>query len=331
MFRIFVSSFAIFAALSAFSLPASAQTGYRMTLSGASPGGLWSMLGAGVNNAIRGDHEGSVITYQTSGGGLANVQIVSSGNAEMGIVHNIELKAAVSGVPPFKKPVTNLRAIAVLYNWAPMQMVVTKAFAKKYDIQSMRDLATKKPPVRIAVNQRGNMVQETNKQILAAYGVSYKDIKSWGGQVVYAAGGEMANLFNDRRIDMAGNGVFVPYRYFTQVAQNMDLKILPLEPEVIAKVAKMTGAEPYTIKAGGYRWLDKDIPTVALSAVLVASTAMSDKTAYDIARALNVNADKVREVHKAMKGLSPALMASLKVIPYHPGAMKYYREVGLQK
>lgn len=317
------------ALLGAVSGSAIAQDSYRWTLSGASPEGLWSMLGAGIDTALRTSHDGSVVTYQTSGGGLANVGILAAGNADLGIVHNIELKVAIDGTAPFQQPVTSLRAIAVMYDWAPMQMVLTKSFMEEHGISSLRDIAEKKPPLRIAVNQRGNMVQEMNKQILGAYGITYEDIESWGGQVVYAPGGEMANLFNDRRIDMAGNGVFVPYRYFSRVAENMALDILPLEESIIQEVAKSTGADPYVIQAGGYEWLDHDVPTVALSAVLVASDRMSDEDAYNLTKALVANVGKIQEVHKSMGALTPDLMASLTVAPYHDGAIKYYREAGL--
>lgn len=306
-----------------------AQEGYNVTISGASPDGLWSMLGAGVDSALRTSLPGSVATYQTSGGGLANVAIVSKGQAELGIIHNIELKAAAEGAEPFGEPVSNLRAIAVLYNWAPMQMVVTKSFADEHGIKSLADLVEKKAPVRIAVNQRGNMVEAVNREIFAAYGATWEDIESWGGQVVYAPGGEMANLFNDRRIDMGGNGVFVPDRRFVQVAQNIDLVMLPLEEDVIQEVAAKTGADPYVIEPGGYEWQTEAVPTVGLSAVLVASEAMPEEEAYDLTRALVTEIDKIREVHKAMGALDTELMPSLKVIPYHPGAERYYREAGL--
>ncbi len=301
----------------------------RLTLTGASPGGLWSMLGTGINNAVRASYANAVVTYQTSGGGLANIGILASGKADIGIVHNIELKAAVDGTGPFKSPIKGLRAIAVMYNWAPMQMVITKAFEEKYGVKSFKDIVAKKAPLTVAVNQRGNMVEAVDRAILEAYGISYKTLESWGGHVVYAPGGEMANLFLSRRIDMGGNGVFVPYGYFTQVAQNMDLDILPLDQDVIAKVSARTGAEPYTIKAGGYAWLKHDVPTVALAAVLVTTDKMSDEEAYQLTKSLIKNVDRVREVHKSMHALSLPLMASLKVIPYHPGAVRAYKEAGV--
>lgn len=329
MNRKILSSILLAGILIATTFASNANEPYRWTLSGASPQGLWSMLGAGIDAALRESYPDSVVTYQTSGGGLANIGILSAGSADLGIVHNIEIKVAIDGTSPFTEPVESLRTIAVLYNWAPMQMVVTKSFMDEYGIKSMKDIADKKPPLRIAVNQRGNMVQEMNRQILGAYGITYEDIESWGGQVIYAPGGEMANLFNDRRIDMAGNGVFVPYRYFSRVAQNMDLGMLPLDEDVIKSVSEKTGADPYIIKAGGYEWLENDVPTVALSAVLVATDRMSDEDAYNLTKALVTNVRKIQEVHKSMGALSPDLMSSLQVAPYHPGAMKYYREAGL--
>lgn len=303
---------------------------YNLTLTGASPKGLWSLLGAGTNAAIASAYPGSTVTYQTSGGGLANVPIVSGGKAEMGIAHNIELVVAVKGGAPFKQAYKNLRAIAYVYNWAPMQMIMTKDFADKHGINSMDDLAKKKPPLRMAVNQRGNMVQHMNRQILEAYGISYKDIESWGGQIVYSPGREQGQLMSDRRIDMIGNGVFVPSKYFVRVSKSRDLKILSLREDVIAKVAAATGAEPYTIAAGGYPWQKEAVRTVGLGAVLFASDAMSDKDAYNITKALVEGVGKIQAVHKAMKNLTAKLMASHEGIPYHAGAQRYYKEAGLR-
>ena len=67
---------------------------------------------------------GSSITYQTSGGGFANVGLVSTGKADLAIVHDAELRLAVNGEEPFRAPSRNLRAIACMYNFAPAQFVI---------------------------------------------------------------------------------------------------------------------------------------------------------------------------------------------------------------
>jgi TRAP transporter TAXI family solute receptor len=308
---------------------AGAQTRYNLSLTGASPGGLWSLLGAGVHAAIAAEYPGSAVTYQTSGGGLANVMLVSDGRADLGFVHNVELRVALAGRPPFRKPYTNLRAIAYLYHWAPMQWVVSRRFAERYGIETAGDLIAAKAPVRFGVNTRGNMVQELNRAILEAYGVTYDDIESWGGQVVYAASGEMAELMANRRIDMTGNGLFAPDSSIVQTAQSLEVTMLSLSDAVVASVADKMGAEPYTIPAGTYDWLDHDVATVSLGAGIVASDALPEQTAYDLAKALVDNLERIRRVHTAMRALTPEHMASELIIPYHPGALRYYREAGL--
>lgn len=310
---------------------AHADTEYNLSLSGASPGGLWSLLGAGINASVAAAYPGSTVSYQTSGGGLANVGLVSSGQANLGIIHNIELKVAKEGNEPFKKPVHNLRVIAYLYNWAPMQLVMLQDFASKYGIDSVSDLASKRPPVRFAVNQRGNMVQAMNKAILEANGISYENVESWGGQIVYAASGEQGSLLSDRRIDMLGNGVFAPHKSILQAANGVDVVMLGLSEKSVEKVAEVTGADPYVIKAGSYPWLTKDVNTVALGAALVASDSMSENDAYNLTKALVEHVDKIQGVHKSMTVLTPKLMASLRVTPYHEGAVRYYREAGLMR
>jgi len=305
------------------------QTARNLTLTGASPGGLWSLLGAGINSAVAANHPGSTVTYQTSGGGLANVALVSGGRAEMGIIHNVELKAAIAGTAPFRQPYTNLRAIAYLYDWAPMQLVITRSFANRYGIETMGDLVANEAPVRFGVNTRGNMVQELNRQILAAYGVTYDEVEEWGGQIVFAASNEMANLMANRRIDMSGNGLFAPNNTILQSGKAVDVTMLSLSDGVIRQVSAVTGARPYTIEAGTYDWLDADVETVALGAELVVTDAMAEQLAYDIAKALVENIERLRSVHEAMRALTPELMASQTVIPYHPGALRYYREAGL--
>src|SRR3972149_12049243 len=116
------------AALSSF--PAAAQQ-YNLTLSGASPGGLWAGIGTGMDAAIAKAYPGSTVTYQTSSGGLANIQLVAQGKVPMGIATDGELKYAVSGKEPFKAPVGNVRALVRVYapgsRFQMTHLIVSKA------------------------------------------------------------------------------------------------------------------------------------------------------------------------------------------------------------
>jgi TRAP transporter TAXI family solute receptor len=317
------------AALGLLTSGARAQGPLLLTLTGASPGGLWSLLGAGIHAAVAAALPGSAVTYQTSGGGFANVMLVSQGRAELGIVHNAELRAALDGRAPFRAPVTNLRALATLYDWAPIQWVLVRSFADRFGITSVDELVAARPPVRFGVNTRGNMVQEVNRAILQAYGVDYADIEEWGGQIVYAASSEMAELMANRRIDLSGNGLFAPDSSIVQTGNALPVTMLSLSRGAVERVAAATGTVPYTIPAGSYDWLERAIPTVALGALLVTSAALAEDVAYSLTRALIEHIDRLRRVHTAMQALTRELMAAPSPIPHHPGAVRYFREAGL--
>lgn len=312
---------------------AQAQSGppYRMTLAGASAGGLWSQLGVGVDQAVSAAYPGSTITYQTSGGGLANLPMVAAGRVPMGIALDAEIDIAVKGEDPFKEPVKGVRNLARLYEAQINYMLVTKDFSEKYGIKSLEDLVAKKPPVRVAINRRGNATGKISALFFEAAGITPQMIESWGGQVIYAASGEQTNLAMDRRIDMIHNGLFIPDRSILQVTTSVPMVWLTASKEVVDKVAKESAGKPYLVKAGAYPWLDHDVLTTAHGAVVTVSEKMDNQTAYNLAKAITENVTKISGQSAALAGVDRKVVADPSIIPFHPGAEKYYREAGLLK
>lgn len=302
---------------------------YQLTLAGASPGGLWSAIGLGLDKAMKAAYPGSTVTYQTSGGGIANVQLLEKKTVPLGIVHNMELRMAQNGEAPFKSKVEDLRVIGYLYNWAPVQLIVTKEFAEKHGIKTFEDIAAKKPPLRVATNRRGNVVHDVVDRMFKAIGVTDKDIDKWGGSVVPAASQEQGDLMRNRRIDAIFNSLFVGQRSILEVSQAIDVVMLPVGDETIKKVTGETGTDRFVIPAKSYAFQPEATPAVSLGAMLVANKSMSDKEAYDIAKAMVEHANEMQGVHPAMKALTPKFMTEQKAGEFHPGAAKLYKEKGL--
>lgn len=309
---------------------AQAQTQtYQLTLAGASPGGLWSSIGIGMDKVMKVGFPGSTVTYQTSGGGIANVQLLDQKKVPLGIVHNMELRMAQNGEAPFKSKVEDLRVIAYLYNWAPVQLIVAKDFAEKHNLKTFEDIATRKPPLRVATNRRGNVVNEVVDRMFKAIGVTAEDIESWGGRVVPAASQEQGELIRNRRIDAIFNSLFVGQRSILEVADAIDVVMLPVSEATIKKVADQSGVDGYVIPAKSYAFQPNAVPAVSLGAMLVANKSMSDQDAYNIAKALVENVKDMQGVHPAMKALTPKFMTEQKAGRYHPGATKLFKEKGL--
>ncbi|CEP34064.1 TAXI family TRAP transporter solute-binding subunit [Vreelandella titanicae] len=309
---------------------ASAQE-YKLTVAGASPGGLWSLLGAGLDSALKEEYPGSTVTYQTSGGGIANVAVLQRGDANLGLVEDAVLQLARDGEAPFREAVNDdIRVLSYLYTWAPMQAVIRKEFAEEHGITSFSDIADIKPPITIAINKRGNIASGVAEAMLDSIGATSEEVKSWGGNIIYAASSEQSGLIQDRRVDMLLNSLFVGQSSIMQAASSVDLDLLPLSEQTIQEVSENTGTNPFTIPAGAYEWEQEETPTVSISATLAVNSSMDDEMAYNLTKAFYENYEKIAGVHPAMESLTPEVMAGVEVVPYHDGAERYLKEVGLR-
>ncbi len=307
--------------------PVSAQT-YNLTLCGASPGGLWSLLGAGVDAAVKAKFPGSTVTYQTSGGGLANVGQLDQGNCELAIIHDAEAKAAISGLPPFKEPVNVMSTLAHLYTWAPFQAIVNADVAAEYGLETLEDVAKAEAPIQIVLNRRGNIVSAIGESILTAAGASPENIKAWGGDVQYAASREQGALMRDRRIDLLVNSLFVNHSSIRELASAIDVKLLPISDETAQKVIAEWDIQGFTIPNAAYDWTGADIGTVTVAAQLFVRTDADPAMVKDIASALVEHSDQLQGVHKAMAPLDVALMAAATTVDYHPAAKEVFTAAG---
>lgn len=307
-----------------------AKAEYNLTLCGASPGGLWSLLGAGVDSAVKAAYPGSTVTYQTSGGGFANVALLDQGKCDLAIIHDAEVKAALAGQEPFSAPVDSMRALAVMYTWAPLQLLVNKEYADEHGINSIEDIAAKKLPIRILLNKKGNVVSDIGASLLTAAGASPEQIEEWGGSVTYAASKEQGELMRDRRADAILNSLFVNHSSIRQLAEAIDLKLVPVGKETAAVVMEDWNIGDFTIPGGSYPWAPDDTYTVTVSAQLFVREDADPQMVTDITTALVEHADQVSGVHKAMSALDPELMAAATSAPYHPAADAVYKAKGLR-
>jgi len=322
--------YGIFAvALAVSASTAASEESVNLTLSGGNPGGLWSLLGAGIDRATKVADASAVITYQATGGGFANIALLSQQRTDLGLVHDAEVQIALAGTEPFSAPVTNLRAIGYMYNWAPMHFFLNRATAEQYGIDSLDDIATSGAPLRIGINRPGNITADVALGMLEAAGVTVEMIEANGGQIVRAGANDQADLLRDGRIDLVTNGVFVLHSSFRAIDEGSEVVLLTIPAEAAASAAATYGIVPFVIPGGSYRFQPNDIDTLALGAMLATHEAADEEAIYQLTRALIVNIDEVRAVHASMSALDRDLFASQSLLPFHPGAERALREAGL--
>ncbi len=309
--------------------PAAHAEPVNLTLSGGNPGGLWSLLGAGIDRATKVDDEGSVVTYQATGGGFANIGLLGANRTDLGLLHDAEAQIALQGGEPFTAPIENMRAIGYMYNWAPMHFFLDRGMAEEYGIESLADIAESGAPIRIGINRSGNITSNVALSMLAQVGVTEEALSEMGGQFVRAGANEQADLIQDGRLDMITNGIFINHSSFRAVDENSDVVLLSVPEAVVTATNEEFGTGTMTIPAGSYSNQSADVSTVTLGALLVTNEAMDEETAYSLTSSLVNNIDEVRAVHSSMKALNPELLATASVLEFHPGAARAYQEAGL--
>lgn len=302
----------------------------KLTLAGGSAGGFWTAIGEAVGQQIRKAYPGSSFTYE-QGSGLGNMKLIKDNQVELGLVQNIEVLAGEKGLPPLKEKITGLMAVGTVYDNAPMQFFVRKEFVDKYGIKSFKDIAAKKPPIVVAVNQKGNLSEAMNRDTFAKYGFTYDDIKKWGGDVLYVPMPKGFDLMKDRRADLNGAPVHAPSAAAIEAAVSTNMVLLPVDDDAVAAMGKDWGTRPYTIPAGTYKFNAQDVKTLAVGAMVMIGSKVSNEDAYKIAKAMVENIDILKSTNPALKDFTPEKMANTAPLPLHPGAAKYYKEKGLIK
>ena len=332
--KIITISLSALAAIFSFDKQADAQK-YNVTLSGASPGGLWSRIGGGIDAAIAKAYPGSTISYQTSSGGLANIPLVSRGKVPMGLATDGELNAAVTGAKPYKKAINNTRVLFRVYTPASrFQMdffAVTKSFADKHGVKTVQDIVSKKLPIRIAINRRGNMDADVGEAAMNLMGISRAKVEGWGGQVVHAASKEIVSLVSDKRLDVVNFGISYNHPRVREIAKNSSPVLLSYGKDVASKVAKQFGGEVCYVKPGEYKWTPNGAASVCMGAVVVVNANMDAKIAYNLTKAMveQIETFKNKSHRLIKKTASPAVIAQKGNAPHHRGAEKYFKEKGL--
>lgn len=310
------------------SAQASAQV-INESVCGASPGGLWSLVGTGLDTAIKAEVPGSTMTYQTSSGGLANVVQVNQGACAFGMANDGDLAFAVQGVEPFSEPIEGLTAIAVLYDWAPVWWIARADFAERHGLESLADLAEKQPPIRLVFNRRGLLTSAITESTLEALGISIEDIQSWGGSVQYQASEEQTSLMRDGRVDMLANTLFEGHRSLSQMSEATRLKILEVPDDAAEAVIERYALKPWTISAEANPWDDRDVKTVTTSIILFTREETDEEMVYQVTRSMLNHPDRMAAVSAAMERFSAEGMIDQNVVPFHPGAVRAYEEAGL--
>ena len=251
-----------------------------------------------------------------------SVTVRVNAQVDFGVTSTAMLSSAYNGTLAGKGPYHNLRLIAKIED--PFYYLV--AVKKESGIKDVASIKQQHFPVRI-MGADGNMLT-----ILKYYGITTDDIKAWGGKMGVSVEEALKGDFDIVAGFLASPALNPESSYWTTLSQKFDLYFLELPEDLLKLLAQQNvDAEFVEVHHSLLRGVDRRIKTLGRSGESVfARDDAPEQAVYDLAKAIDEN-------HGALKWFIRVYTYDPKTVwqnfgvPLHPGAEKYYREVGYIK
>lgn len=258
-------------------------------------------------------------TAETGNASVANTKLLARGEIESAFAAADILDAAYRGVGQFEDgKIENIRAIGALYP-ETVQLVVRADSG----IEKFEDLAGKS----VSSGSPGSGQWQLLGDLLEAHGMKREDVSE-----DFSSFSQSVEKIKDGNLDASLITAGTPTASVTELANGHDIRIVPLNGPAIAKLQEK---QPYYVNAilpaGTYKGVDEDVETLAVRAIWATHDQVSEDIIYAVTKALYENTETLGKVHPKGKEISADTALQSVSIPVHPGAAKYYAEIGVSK
>lgn len=259
------------------------------------------------------------VTVQATKASAENLNLLEAGRGEIGFTLGDSLSDAWQGNAEagFKAPLKKLRTVAGIYS-NYIQIVASADSG----IRTLADLKGK----RVSVGAPKSGTELNARAILRAAGLSYQSL----GKVEYLPFGESVELMKNRQLDATLQSAGLGVSALRDLSTSMKIVVVPIPADIVAKVGD-AAYQPAMIPAHTYEGQSADVPTAAIQNFLVTHAGVPNDTVYQMTKAMFTNLPALAAAHSAAKGITLQNAAKTSPIPLHPGAIQYYKEVGLLK
>jgi TRAP transporter TAXI family solute receptor len=293
-----------------------------MTIGSGSVGADYFSFGSAMQQVLAKAYPKYSFENTSTSGSVENLRLLNRGEIDLGLFQVSEAtRGAWDATDRFKneKPYKNIRVIGALFNFN-YALIVPKGSS----IRSIEDMAGK----RVAIGPDPATQDAHNGPIFAASGVDYMKLRR-----VYGSYSDIYRQFEEGRVD-AGIGYmagYIPIAAILELASSTELTWLSLDADKLMKA----GIVPITVPPGKLPY--QTGPVVAAQRginVLAGSSELTDDQAYKVAEQLHKQLPAIAELVPVLQSVMPSpssLAGPTDPFPYHPGALKYWKDVGFIK
>jgi TRAP transporter TAXI family solute receptor len=293
------------------------KSDYFITVATGPTSGLYYPIGGAYANLIK-NKLGYQSSAQSTGASVENINLILGAKADLAITMSDSVAQAYEGFGAFEgqEPKDNLRCLMGLYpNY--VQLVTTKASG----IEKFEDLKGKK----VGIGAPNSGVELNARMMYEAHGMTYED-----STVDYLNYGEAIDQMKNNLIDAAFVTSGIPNATIMELGTTHDIVIIPIEGEGAKNlIEKYPFFVPEIIPKDTYE-TETDVNTVTVRNILLVREELPEDVVYDLTKGIFENIDDVKASHNtADKHISLENSQIGVNIPFHAGAEKYYKEVGI--
>lgn len=295
--------------------PATAKEKYISIATGGT-GGVYYPYGGGLAEIWTRHVKGIQAVAEVTGASVENIRLLDKGESLVGEAMNDAVYQAYFAEGRFKgKP----QKILALFQMYPHHYHIVAL--KGSGIKAVYDLKGK----RVSVGAPGSGTEFKTNLVFKALGISYDQFK-----VQRLSFTETANALKDGTIDVGIWDVAAPTSSIMDLATTRDIVILPFSDPDMEKIVK---AYPFyssfVLPPGIYKGQDYAVKNPSVWNTVIGNAGMPKDLVYKLVKAVFQNRDYLEKIHPFAKYTTPENAIKASPIPLHPGAIQYYRELGL--
>ncbi|MGB8713816.1 MAG: TAXI family TRAP transporter solute-binding subunit [Onishia taeanensis] len=285
------------------------------TVGTASQGGTYFVYGSGWANLIA-DQLGLSGGGEITGGPTQNLALVHSGDIAFGLTTMGPAADAVNGKSPLAPGLKMDNVCAMFPMYETPFSIATLSSSGITSIDEIPDGAT------IGFGPAGSTSDTYFPQILEELGVNFE--RRNGGW------NDLGGQLQDGLVDVIAFAAGIPIPAVSQLEVQTDVNIIEFTEEEQAQAAAAFPVAPFTIPASTYSTLDEDANAVSMWNFAIAGCDLPEDLVYEATKITMENNDKMMSVHRSAATTIPENVGKNQVLPFHPGAARWYEENGYE-
>ena len=293
-----------------------------VTIASGPVSGMWYPAGAKMGELF--EKEFNLKVTVDIGGSAQNIRRVDVGrDADIGFASTPEVYNAYNGLAPFTKKHSNFNLLGCFTPYY-YQVLVREGSG----IHAWKDLRNK----RFSPGNAGTGSEILSRYILEELGLNYDIIRKAGGNIEFRDYSGSVEAMKDGNLDIMAASMNFPIPVYEEYLLMNKGYFFPVEESIRTKVCqKYPAYSPADLPAGVYKGQKSPIPTFYYWSVFVVRADLPESVVYELTKAVYKNDKEIRTLMAALKDFSTQNALSWNRIPVHPGAKKYFKEVGIWK